>query len=110
LFVLLLIALFGAFLCSNQNVLFLIPPLGYLLMLLVASVSLALRRGRPDCAFALPIVFATLHLSYGTGTLVGASQNISAFIASRLRRPGRFALACRDAEPESRTVPSNHGP
>ena len=97
LLVMLMVTLLSAYLGWGHNVLLLVPPVGYLSMLVVSSVGLALRRGRPDCAFMLPIVLATLHLSYGTGVLVGASQNASAFIAVRLKR--LRSLARRDAEP-----------
>lgn len=78
LLVLLLAGLAVAALAADRNALLFLLPAGiYLLTLTVASASLAIRRGRPDCALVLPGVFVILHLSYGLGSLLGAVQLMS---------------------------------
>jgi succinoglycan biosynthesis protein ExoA len=52
----------------------------------LASVVLAARRRQILYASVLPAVFATLHLSYGMGALVGLLQTASSLATRRMRR------------------------
>lgn len=63
------------------------PPLAYASALGVTSVGLAWRRGRLADAWLLPAVFATLHVSYGIGALLGTAKWLAS--AAWPRRRGR---------------------
>lgn len=54
----------------------------YGILNLAASLDVAVRKRSPGCAALLPLVFATLHVSYGLGSLAGVFR----VLAAKLRR------------------------
>ena len=74
-FVIALLFAFAASLGGSWGYFLLLPLLGtYALATLVAS-ALAAIRDRCSRALLLPVVFPTMHLSYGLGSLVGLYQS-----------------------------------
>ncbi|MGE5717736.1 MAG: hypothetical protein ACM369_13885, partial [Acidobacteriota bacterium] len=60
---------------------------GYLLTIGIGSVLAAFRARRPSYTLVLPNVFATLHLSYGSGALLGAAELLLESVFSRKQTP-----------------------
>jgi hypothetical protein len=58
-------------------------------LVVVFALSALPRHGLP-CAIALPVVFPTLHFSYGIGFLVGTWDHL---LARRFTRPKAFGLS-----------------
>ena len=71
-------------------------PLAYLAALLLASVPIALRSRLRSSMFALPVVLATLHLSYGIGLLAGAARLLG---VSAIQMAGGRIPVTDEAEP-----------
>jgi len=61
-------------------------PLAYLGAIGLASARLAFRSGQPAFACVLPAVLATLHVSYGTGALLGIGQTVASVLRFRSHR------------------------
>lgn len=83
----LLAALMTEMLTETHTPLFLIASVGYVFTTGIASVLAAFRAQRPCFTLALPAVFATLHLSYGTGALLGAAELLLESVFARKRTP-----------------------
>lgn len=64
---------------------FIVASSGYVLTLVCASARAAFRTGQPRYTLALPTVFATMHLSYGLGALVGAACLLVESVGKRFR-------------------------
>ena len=87
-FVLMLLAVFlTERLTETATPLLLIASVGYLFTIGIASALAALRARQPGYSLALPIVLATLHLSYGTGALLGAAELLLECVFARKRAP-----------------------
>jgi hypothetical protein len=82
-----LAALLTERLTEAHTPLLLIASVGYLFTIGIASVLAAFRARRPSYTLALPNVFATLHLSYGTGALLGAAELLLESVFARKRTP-----------------------
>lgn len=86
-FVLMLLAVFlTETLTRTDTPLLLIASIGYLFTIGIASLPAALRARQPGYALALPAAFATLHLSYGTGALLGSVELLLESAFARLTR------------------------
>ncbi len=87
---LLVIAFLSGFAVSSVGMLpvpfLLSAPLAYLGAIGLASARLAFRSGQPAFACVLPAVLATLHVSYGTGALLGAGQMVASLLRPRSHR------------------------
>ena len=79
-------------LTATDTPLLLIGSVGYLVTIGIASVRAAFRARKPGYTLALPTVFATLHLSYGTGALLGVAELLLESAFAGLRRLGPAAL------------------
>ena len=104
-FVLTLLGIFvaDAFTDTDPS-LFFVASSGYLLTLACASAWAALRTGQPRYTLALPTVFATMHLSYGLGALVGAVGLLLESVGTRLRGRRASTRRARDDELQGLTL------
>ncbi|MEX1244597.1 MAG: glycosyltransferase family 2 protein [Thermoanaerobaculia bacterium] len=92
-FVLMLLAVFLTERLTRTNTpLLLIASIGYLFTIGIASVPAAFRARQPGYTLALPAVFATLHLSYGIGALLGSAELLLESVFARLTRLRPVAL------------------
>ncbi len=71
-------------------------PAIYLAAILMGAARIGMRSGQPSSTWILPFVFATMHLSYGIGVLVGMCRDVlvrtahaATRVSERLLRPSR---------------------
>ncbi len=86
----LLAALMTERLMEAQTPVLFIASVGYLFTIAIASAFVAFRARQPRLSVALPAVFATLHLAYGIGVLLGVAELLVETLFARKRRPPRL--------------------
>ncbi len=96
-------------LTDGQTPLILIAAVGYLLTLGIASAYIAFQARRPRYAMTLPTVFATLHLSYGTGALLGVAELLVDSLFARTRASQRRRRERRAERDMSRQAQRERG-